>query len=163
MARKLVVACIFTALFLLNGLVCYAETGVTVGKTLPQFTLSALDGQSVTVGPSDQVTVINFWATWCPPCRGEMPDLNAFYLQYQGKVNFYAIDLQEDSGKVKSFMQNNGYSMPVLLDTDGEIGNLFHIQAIPTTIIVDRNGVIQFVQRGATNRAQLENRVNQLL
>ena len=150
---------------LLSGLVCYAgpSNGVTVGKTLPQFTLLGLDGQSVTVGPSDRVMIINFWATWCPPCRGEMPELNDFYLEYQSRINFYAINLQEDPVKVNNFMYKNGYSLPTLVDTDGAIGSLFQIQAIPTTLVVDRDGVIQFVQRGATSRKQLEYLVNRLL
>ena len=165
MTRKLLVIWIIAMIFLLNGLVCYAAPGigVTVGKTLPQFKLAALDGQDVTVGPSDRVTIINFWATWCPPCREEMPELNDFYLQYQDSIYFYAINLQEDPGKVNNFMYNNGYSLPTLVDVDGVVGRLFHIQAIPTTLVVDRNGVIQFLQRGATSRKQLEDVINSFL
>ena len=136
--------------------------GATVGKTVPQFTLQALDGQSITVGPSDTITILNFWATWCPPCRSEMPELNQFALQYSGKVNFYGINLSEESGVVNNFMYTNGYSIPVLLDSDGAVGSLFRIQYLPTTIVVDRNGVIKFRKSGPVTKSELEDVVSQL-
>ena len=154
-----------TVLFLLVfGSICSAAPGVgiTVGKTLPQFTLRSLDGQSITVGSSNNITILNFWTTWCPPCRSEMPELNEFVLQYIDKVTFYAINLSEESKVVNDFMYTNRYSIPVLLDSDGEVGKLFRIQYIPTTIVVDRNGVIKYRKSGPVTKTELEDVVSRL-
>jgi len=146
------------------GSICSAasDTGVTVGKRLPQFTLNALNGSSITVMPSDKLTIINFWATWCPPCRGEMPELNAFFQQHSDNVAFYAINLREEAGFVNDFMYQNGYSLPVLLDSNGEIGNLFQVKFIPTTIVVDGSGIITFRKSGPVTKAELESLINNL-
>ncbi|MBC8014373.1 MAG: TlpA family protein disulfide reductase [Sporomusaceae bacterium] len=136
--------------------------GATVGKTVPQFTLPSLDGQNIIVWPSNNITILNFWATWCPPCRSEMPELNEFFLQYGDKVTFYAINLGEEFKVVNEFMYLNRYSIPVLLDSDGDVGKLFRIQYIPTTIIVDRNGIIKYRKSGPVTKTELEDVVSQL-
>jgi len=136
------------------------ETGVTVGKAMPSFTLNALNGSNVTVMPSNKFTVINFWATWCPPCRGEMPELNEFVLQHSDTVAFYSVNLREESNAVNDFMYKNGYSMLVLLDSTGEIGSLFQVKFIPTTVVADRNGTIIFRKSGAVTNSELENIIN---
>ena len=160
---QLVIAMV--VLFLLVfGSICNAAPGVgtTVGKTLPQFTLRSLDGQSITVGSSDNITILNFWATWCPPCRSEMPELNEFVLQYSGTVTFYVINLREESEVVNDFMYTNQYSIPVLLDSDGAVGDLFKVQYIPTTIVVDRNGVVKYRKSGPVTKSELEDVMSQL-
>ena len=91
-----------------------------------------------------------------------MPELNEFVLQYSDKVTFYAINLSEESKVVNDFMYTNRYSIPVLLDSDGEVGKLFRIQYIPTTIIVDRNGIIKYRKSGPVTKTELEDVVNQL-
>lgn len=133
-----------------------------VGSKMPAFTLNNLGGQPVTVAPAGKILIVNFWATWCPPCRREMPELNAYYLDNRDEVVFYAVNLQEPPNKVNDFMYRNGYSIPTLVDTDGAAGSLFRIQAIPTTIIVDRKGIIQYYRKGAITRAELEDMVNRL-
>lgn len=104
--NKLLTGMIVVVVLLVWGLISSAAPaeGTTVGKTLPQFTLQSLGGQSITVGASSNVTVLNFWTTWCPPCRGEMPELNEFALQYNGKVAFYGINVSEEFGVVNNFM-----------------------------------------------------------
>lgn len=145
-----------------NPLTASAETGIKVGQDLPAFTLNRLDGGSVTVGQSGKITVINFWATWCPPCREEIPDLDAFARQNQEKVDFYAINLQESNVKVSEFMNSNGYTMSVLLDENGVIAEKFKIAAIPTTIIVNKHGMIKYRKSGAMTRNELEGIINSL-
>lgn len=147
---------------LLLATVGHAAEGVTVGKTMPSFTLTALEGGSVTLAPSDKVTVINFWATWCPPCRGEMPELDAFYRQNSDKVVFYTVNLGESAATVKSFIDKNHYSLPVLLDENNAVGELYRIQYIPTTLVIDKSGVIQFRTSGPVTKQQLESIVNRL-
>ncbi|CVK17852.1 TlpA family protein disulfide reductase [Sporomusa sphaeroides] len=139
-----------------------AETGVTVGNALPEFTLPALDGRQVTVAPAGQILVLNFWATWCPPCRQEMPELDKFAEQYSGKVEFHAVNIQEPGDKVAAFMAQNKYTMSVLSDTEGEVAKLFRINAIPTTLVVDKQGIIKYRKSGPVTLAELEGVLNGL-
>lgn len=133
-----------------------AEIGVTPGKQFDGFTLSSLDGKPITVGSSGKVTVINFWATWCPPCREEMPELNKFAKKYQQSLVFYAVDIQEDSDKVAEFITKNNYTMTTLLDNDGTVAKKFRISAIPTTIVIDKDGLIKFRKSGPVTMSELE-------
>ena len=138
------------------------EIGARVGKNSPVFTLDNLEGSKVNVGQPGKITVINFWATWCPPCREEMPELERFSRKNQQKIQFYAVNLQESQDKVKDFMNEHKYTMPVLLDTNGMVAKQFQIAAIPTTIIVDKNGLIKHRQSGAMTMNELDGIINSL-
>lgn len=134
------------------------KPGSAIGQALPQITLSDLAGRSIQVGGKDKIIVVNFWATWCPPCKAEMPDLNLFAAKHQNDVAFYAINIQEPAGKVSDFMTQNNYTrMQVLLDKDGAVAKSFHVSAIPTTIIADKNGVIRYRKSGSMTLTELEN------
>jgi len=133
-----------------------AETGVAVGKLMPSVTLAGLDGKSITVGKSDKITILNFWATWCPPCREEMPALNQFYQNNQQSVVFYAVNIQEPVDKVNDFLIKNSYSLSVVSDKDGAIAKLFQVNAIPTTIVADKNGVIRYRKAGSVTQSELD-------
>jgi len=135
---------------------------VKVEQTLPPFTLPSLDGSEVTVGQPGKITVINFWATWCPPCKEEMPELEIFAKKNQEKVNFYAINLQESNEKVSDFISKYKYTMPVLLDKEGTIGKQFQVTAIPTTIIVNQQGMVKFRKSGGMTGNELEDIINKL-
>jgi len=86
--------------------------------------------------------LLNFWATWCPPCRKEMPDLEALYRRFepQGLVILGVSD--EDGDKVKPFIQQQGITYPVLLDAGRKVNELFQIEGIPKTFVYDREGKI---------------------
>lgn len=133
------------------------DSGVTVGKRLPEFTLSTLDGKMTKVSPAaQQVTILNFWATWCPPCRQEMPELEKFAQQYSGKVSFYAINIQEPAATVNEFLTHNKYTMNVLSDKTGEVSKNFRINSIPTTLVIDKQGIIKYRKSGPVTVAELE-------
>lgn len=132
------------------------ETGVTAGKRLPEFTLAALDGKTTKVTPAGQIIVLNFWATWCPPCREEMPELDSFAKKYDGKVTFYAINVEESVDKISAFLAQNKYSMPVLPDLKGEVAKTFRINSIPTTLVIDKQGIIKYRKSGPVTAAELE-------
>ena len=133
-----------------------AEPGITVGKVAPSFTLNGLNGNPVTVGKTGKITMLNFWATWCPPCRQEMPELEVFANKHKDTILFAAINLQEPTAKVKEFLEQNKYSLPVLLDGEGQVGSAFLIRAIPTTIVLDKNGIIKFRKSGPVTAAEME-------
>jgi thiol-disulfide isomerase/thioredoxin len=119
------------------------------GMTPRDFTLRLLDGGnadggSVTLSSyKGKVVILNFWATWCPPCRKEMPSMETFYQRYKDKgLEFLAVDLGERVDAVQKFIASNGYTFPVLLDGDRKAGGLYGVVAIPTTFIIDRGGRI---------------------
>jgi thiol-disulfide isomerase/thioredoxin len=105
------------------------------------FMLKDLKGKKYTLSElRGKVVMVNFWATWCPPCRMEMPDLDVIYRHFepQGLVVLSITD--ENAFKVSSFISPTGYHPPVLLDPDGKVHTQFHIDGIPKTFIFDRNG-----------------------
>ncbi|WP_337470270.1 TlpA disulfide reductase family protein [Acidaminococcus fermentans] len=100
--------------------------------------------------------MINFWTTWCPPCRSEMPELNTFAQKHKEKVQFYGVNLQEEGDKVQGFLKDNGYTMPVLLDQEGKAATLYKVRVIPTTVILDEKGNILQRHEGVITAQQLE-------
>ncbi|MBP2634977.1 MAG: resA [Firmicutes bacterium] len=139
-----------------------AEAGVTVGKRLPEFMLGTLQGKEIKVAAGGQPMILNFWATWCPPCRQEMPELEKFSRKYSGKVTFYAINIQESGDKITEFMTQNQYSMEVLIDKDGAVARSFRVNAIPTTLVIDKLGIIKYRKAGAVTLTELEGVLNGL-
>ena len=95
-----------------------------------------------------KVVFLNFWATWCGPCRAEMPSMESLYNRYKGSdFEILAVNAMESEKEVLAFMKDNGLSFPAALDADGKVGSAYGIQAIPTTFILDRDGkiVVRFV------------------
>jgi cytochrome c biogenesis protein CcmG/thiol:disulfide interchange protein DsbE len=139
-----------------------AEDGVTVGKRLPEFVLATPQGKEIKVAAGGQPLVLNFWATWCPPCRQEMPELEKFSRQYSDKATFYAINIQESGDKITEFITRNQYSLQVLADKDGTVARSFRVNAIPTTLVIDKQGIIKFRKAGTVTLAELEGVLNGL-
>jgi thiol-disulfide isomerase/thioredoxin len=84
---------------------------------------------------------LNFWATWCPPCRAEMPSMERLYQKLKGQgLVILAVDLQEDAKSVQKFVSQHKLTFPILLDSDGRIGGTYGARSIPTSYIVDRKG-----------------------
>ena len=95
-----------------------------------------------------KIVFLNFWATWCGPCRDEMPSMEALYSRYKDRgFDILAVNCMEEEQDVVAFMRDNGLSFPVALDEDGKVGAAYGIQAIPTTFILDRDGkiIVRFV------------------
>lgn len=141
------------------------DTGVVVGQSAPQFQLSNLAGETVSLDDfSGNVVVLNFWATWCPPCRAEMPGIQSVYETHQGDgVTVIAINAQENIDLVSSFQEEFALTFPVLLDSNGQAMNLYQAHSLPTTIILDRNGVVRHIQSGPITAVQLETIISSLL
>jgi thiol-disulfide isomerase/thioredoxin len=136
------------------------------GFVAPDFTLEMLDGSETTLSDlRGQVVLINFWATWCPPCRAEMPAIQEVYEQYrdQGFI-VLAVDIVEDDARVTTFADQLELTFPILMDRDGDVSERYRIRSIPTTFFVDRSGVIQdIVIGGPMSRALIESKVTALL
>ncbi|MDR0447382.1 MAG: TlpA family protein disulfide reductase [Treponema sp.] len=106
----------------------------STGTKAEDFSLSDLKGK---------VVFLNFWATWCGPCRTEMPSMESLYNKYKDKgLEILAVNCRETEPEVIAFMRNNNLSFPAALDIDGRVSTSYGIQAIPTTFLVDREGSI---------------------
>lgn len=138
------------------------------GFTAPDFTLDLLDGGTVTLSElRGKVVLINFWTSWCPPCRLEMPAIERTYRNYKDLglvvvgLNLTAQDSETDAAE---FMQEIGVNFPVALDRDNAIGNLYRVTALPTSFFIDRKGVIRsVVVGGPMNEALIHSKVEELL
>jgi len=108
------------------------------------FSLQILGGESADLSSyKGKVVLLNFWATWCPPCRQEMPSMETLYQRYKNNgLEMLAVNLRENSNVVRQFIQRNSYTFPVMLDTNGRVGAMYGIEAIPTTFILDKEGNI---------------------
>ncbi|RRR72685.1 MAG: TlpA family protein disulfide reductase [Candidatus Viridilinea halotolerans] len=136
-----------------------------VGRIAPAFSLSTPDGRVVQLAElRGQVVLINVWATWCPPCRAEMPAIEAAYSRY-GPEGFtvLAVNVAEDPAKVAAYMQATGLSFPALLDHDAAVANRYQVRAMPSSFFVDRRGVIRIIYRGPMSQQVITGAVEQLL
>lgn len=159
MLRKMLVATGLLVCCLLAGAVCLAAP--KVGDAAPQIMVDGGNGQSVGLLKFDKVTIINFWATWCPPCRAEMPELNSFVQNHHDDVYFHSIS-DEAEATVNNFIRTNNYSIPVVLDVNSGAERTYGITAIPTTFIIDTNGIIRYRITGGTTVSKLEALIAQL-
>lgn len=127
----------------------------------PDFTVTDGGGNRVsTADLSGKPVILNFWATWCPPCRSELPAFDKLYRQYGNEVSFMMIDLtdgyRETVEGVKKFISENGYTFPVYYDTEGSAAEAYIVSSIPFTVAVGRNGNIVGTHLGAMSEAALE-------
>jgi peroxiredoxin len=105
------------------------------------FTLKDLHGKKVTLSDlRGKIVLVNFWATWCPPCRAEMPELDAIYTHFQAQGLVVLSITDEDPFKANSFVAPNKYHPPVLIDSDNKVHKLFHVEGIPRTFVFNRDG-----------------------
>ncbi len=127
------------------------EYGPEVGKLAPDFKLIGLDKQEVSLsGLRGKPVLLNFWATWCGPCRIEMPFLQEVYEEWTGKgLVVLAVNLQENPTTVKKFVENGGLTFPVLLSPGNEVPLAYNIRGIPATFLIDADGVIRDIKIGA--------------
>ena len=131
----------------------FDSIGLQVGDMTPDFELTTFDGETIKLSQfQGQRVMLNFWATWCPPCREEIPDMQKFYESKD--VVILAINLVEterNKEDVANFIEEFSITFPVLLDTDTKVGNLYRIQPIPTSYMIDSDGRIQYKAFGALN------------
>ncbi|MEY9971854.1 thiol-disulfide isomerase/thioredoxin [Lysinibacillus sp. RC46] len=152
------------------------KIGLSNGDTPPDFTLTSLDGKNVTLSElRGKKVVLNFWATWCPPCKAEMPHMQNYYEQYAKKDNVEIIavnlttqerDVTADAkvDSVMTFRDSFDLTFPILLDQDpkNSIGIAYQIITIPTTYFIDSNGYIQRAIKGPMNAEMLKKYVDAL-
>jgi peroxiredoxin len=117
--------------------------GLQIGAKAPDFELKTLTGEATKLSDyKGKKVMLNFWATWCPPCKAEMPEMEQFYKQGNKDVVILAVNI-DSQNDVKGFADSNGITFPILLDSENKINNTYQILSIPTTYFIDRNGIIQ--------------------
>ncbi|MCA0173503.1 peroxiredoxin family protein [Bacillus sp. RAR_GA_16] len=137
------------------------EIGIQEGKRAPDFTLYSLEGKEVSLSDyKDKVIFINFWATWCPPCKEEIPDMQKFYEEEAEQLDaeILAINLttnESSSQVVKDFAKKNHLTFPILMDTEGQQMETFVAITIPTTYVIDKNGIIMKRIIGPMNKEMM--------
>ena len=141
-----------------------------VGNLAPDFTASTADGESFTLtefvdreGQDGRPVVLNFWASWCGPCRLEMPDFERASLNFAGRAAILGINQAESAETVARFGQNTGVTYPLLVDESWVVNNKYGVSNLPTTVFVGADGVVREVFVGAMNQAVLEDKLNKLL
>lgn len=138
------------------------DNGIMVGQVLMPFTLTKNDGSSVMVRPAGKIIVINFWDTWSPLNSEEMLKLETLTQKNWQKVSFYTIYLQESHGKKSDESYENTSAMTILTDKDGIVYGSFQINSTPTTIIVNKHGIIKYRKFGSMTGDELEGIINSL-
>ncbi|MBO9130860.1 TlpA disulfide reductase family protein [Bacillus sp. 165] len=130
-----------------------APIGLKTPNAAPYLSLPQLDGSKIqTSDLKGKKVMLNFWTTWCPPCRAEMPELEQFYKNMSSDgIEVVAVNLTESENSienVKSFKDKNHLTFPILLDEKGIYANRFEIISVPTTYFLDENGIIRFKHVG---------------
>ncbi len=134
------------------------------GHLAPDFTLTMEDGEQIALSDfRGTPVVLNFWATWCGPCRAEMPAFESIWRESDGQVQFIGVNVQESAAQVSAFATGLGISYPLPLDPNAAIARVYRVRAFPTTLFIDEQGVIQEMILGQVNEPSLDANVSNLL
>ena len=126
-----------------------ASSGLT-GQTAPDFALKSSTGENMRLSEyRGDVVMVNFWATWCGPCRQEMPLLDDLHSRYERVgFNLLGVNIDDDSSRAMDMIRELGVSFPVLFDARKEVSRLYEVDAMPVTVIIDREGTVRYVHQG---------------
>ena len=143
--KNTVVALVFSV-FAASSL---ASSGLE-GQTAPDFALKSSTGDNLRLSEyRGDVVMINFWATWCGPCRQEMPLLDELYSRYNRVgFNLLGVNIDDDSRRAMQMVEELGVNFPVLFDASKEVSKLYEVEAMPVTVIVDRTGTVRYIHHG---------------
>ena len=135
----------------------------------PDFTMFDREGNSIALSDftaNEKPIVLNFWASWCPPCRAEMPDFEKVFLDFGDEVQFIMLNLADGSRETiesaSNFIEENGYTFPIFFDDNNSGAFAYGIRSIPTTIFIDKNGFINDVMIGALDERTLRRGIDKL-
>jgi len=135
----------FACLFMTTGVNAATDSGPA-----PDFALKSQSGENLRLSEfQGEVVMINFWASWCGPCRQEMPLLDELYTQYQPLgFTILGVNVEEDSSKAKQLLKESPVNFPILFDNKSEVSKLYKVVAMPSTVLVDRDGNVRYLHQG---------------
>ncbi len=138
--------------------------GGLVGETAPAFALNDDAGRQVSVNRyHGEIVLMNLWATWCPPCRAEMPDLQRLSDAYRGRLAIVGVNEGESVERARAFARSLGIAFPIWMDEEQRYGRAYGVLGLPTTVIVGRDGKILRAVDGALSYAQMRAAVSALV
>ena len=134
----------------LGLLLCLSAQAVTDSGPAANFILKSNSGENIRLSEyRGQVVLINFWASWCGPCRQEMPELDAIHQRYQDLgFTVFGVNVEQDRALADKVLRDIPVTFPILFDDENLVSELYDIDAMPVTLLVDRNGDIRFMHRG---------------
>jgi peroxiredoxin len=120
------------------------------GRSAPDFALKSSTGENLRLSEyRGEVVMVNFWATWCGPCRQEMPLLDELYQRYERVgFNLLGVNIDDDSRRAMQMIAELGVNFPVLFDDRKEVSKLYEVEAMPVTVLIDREGNVRYVHHG---------------
>jgi peroxiredoxin len=135
---------------LLSGLLLPGVTARAVSGVAPDFSLQSRDGDVLSLAEfRGQVVMINFWATWCGPCREEMPHLEALHQRYSALgFALLGVNVEENSDDAVAWLEDTPVSFSILFDPENRVSELYDVVAMPSTVLVDRQGTVRFLHHG---------------
>lgn len=135
---------------LVSGIVASAALAANLSGPAPGFTLESRDGDVVSLEDlKGQVVMINFWATWCVPCRQEMPHLEALHQRYNSLgFTLLGVNVEDNPEGAAKFLKDTPVSFPILYDPKNGVSKLYDVVAMPTTVLVGRDGTMRFIHHG---------------
>jgi len=138
------------ALALAMACACVPAHAIAPSAAAPDFTLRTMDGPNLRLQEQrGQVVMVNFWATWCAPCRKEMPHLNRLFEKYRSAgFVLLGVNVDDDGRKAVEVAAKLGVKFPVLLDAEKKASRLYDLNAMPSTVLIDRDGRVRYVHRG---------------
>jgi peroxiredoxin/outer membrane lipoprotein-sorting protein len=153
------------ATFDAHGVISHDEATQVTGTQAPDFSLKDLDGRSVDLRSlAGKTVVVDFWATWCPPCREEMPHLEQLHRQLREKgLVVLGLDIGEDADTVREFALKNDYTFPLLLGAEPDVTARYHVDGYPTVFVIDRAGKIAARFGGSAQEGDLRTAVEKAL
>ena len=144
----------------------FAAGGDATGPA-PAFTLTSLSGQQGALSQyKGQVVMVNFWATWCGPCQQEMPLLDQMYKKYKpAGFTLIGVNVDKEAPAVKELLARKPVTFPVLLDPANQVSKAYHVDEMPSSVIIDRKGEIRYIHRGYRpgDENEYQDRIRQLI
>jgi peroxiredoxin len=127
-----------------SGTISPMDSDTIINSKAPDFTLKDMNGKNVTLSSfRGKVVLLNFWATWCPPCKAEMPDLNRLYRDTKRRgLEIIAISTDKSIDHVKDFLSKNKLDFIILFDENRAAAKQYKVFSMPTTFLIDRNGMV---------------------
>jgi thiol-disulfide isomerase/thioredoxin len=143
-----------------------STTGLEIGRPAPEFELPDLSGRAVSLAQyQGKIVLIDFWATWCGPCRLSMPVLEDLQQEFSSELVLLAVNLQEPLEEVRHYVERQRIRSRVLLDEEGRVGATYGSDSIPMQVLIDQKGIVRDIQLGfgPNTGARLRGEVRKLL